>query len=197
MLPWIWASFMIHDDPSSARVVHPYLIGDELVGDGIPTRFVIDIAAEDVMTAAAMAPAAFRRIHDLVLPERQAAADQEQQRNREALARHPEARVNRHHEQFLSTWWQLSWRRPTMIAALFRLPRDIELSAHASRAPPARVSFVSSEIHLVTQRSCPGWPMTAASASSSPLPPRLVSGTMLPAQARPSDTSKTVFDSFP
>jgi hypothetical protein len=149
MLPWIWASFMIHDDPSSARVVHPYLIGDELVGDGIPTRFVIDIAAEDVMTAAAMAPAAFRRIHDLVLPERQAAADQEQQRNREALARHPEARVNRHHEQFLSTWWQLSWRRPTMIAALFRLPRDIELSAHASRAPPARVSFVSSEIHLV------------------------------------------------
>jgi hypothetical protein len=27
---------MIHDDPSSARVVHPYLIGDELVGDGIP-----------------------------------------------------------------------------------------------------------------------------------------------------------------
>jgi hypothetical protein len=148
MLPWIWASFMIHDDPSSARVVHPYLIGDELVGDGIPTRFVIDIAAEDVMTAAAMAPAAFRRIHDLVLPERQAAADQEQQRNREALARHPEARVNRHHEQFLSTWWQLSWRRPTMIAALFRLPRDIALSAHASRAPPARVSFVSSEIHL-------------------------------------------------
>ena len=72
MLPWIWASFMIHDDPSSARVVHPYLIGDELVGDGIPTRFVNDIAAEDVMTAAAMAPAAFRRIHDLVLPERQA-----------------------------------------------------------------------------------------------------------------------------
>ena len=108
MLSWIWASFMIHDDPSSARVVHPYLIGDELVGDGIPTRFVIDIAAEDMMTAAAMAPAAFRRIHDLVLPERQAAADQEQQRNREALARHPEARVNRHHEQFLSTWWQLS-----------------------------------------------------------------------------------------
>ena len=143
MLPWIWASFMIHDDPSSARVVHPYLIGDELVGDGIPTRFVIDIAAEDVMTAAAMAPAAFRRIHDLVLPERQAAADQEQQRNREALARHPEARVNRHHEQFLSTWWQLSWRRPTMIAALFRLPRDIALSAHASRAPPARVSFAT------------------------------------------------------
>ena len=148
MLPWIWASFMIHDDPSSARVVRPYLIGDELVGDGIPTRFVIDIAAEDVMTAAAMAPAAFRRIHDLVLPERQAAADQEQQCNREALARHPEARVNRHHEQFLSTWWQLSWRRPTMIAALFRLPRDIALSAHASRAPPARVTFVSSEIHL-------------------------------------------------
>jgi hypothetical protein len=151
MLPWIWASFMIHDDPSSARVVHPYLIGDELVGDGIPTRFVIDIAGEDVMTAAAMAPAAFRRIHDLVLPERQAAADQEQQRNREALARHPEARVNRHHEQFRSTWWQLSWRRPTMIAALFRLPRDIALGAHASRAPPARVTFVSSEIHLVLQ----------------------------------------------
>jgi hypothetical protein len=111
MLPRIWASFMIHDDPSSARVVHPYLIGDELVGDGIPTRFVTDIAAEDVMTAAAMAPAALRRIRDLVLPE----------------PTHPE----------------------------HRLP--------VSASCPLRST-------QVTQRSCSGWPMTTASASSSPLP---------------------------
>jgi SAM-dependent methyltransferase len=189
---------MVRQDSLSARVVHPYLIGDELVGDGIPARFVIDIPAEDAMTAAAMAPAAFRRVRDLVLPDRQAAADDEQERNREALARHPEARVNRHHEQFLSTWWQLSWRRPTMVDALSRLPRYIALSAHASEHRLPMFSFVSSEIHpsnatfvfgladdysfgILQSATHVAWFRERCS--------RL--------ETRPRYTSKTVFDSFP
>jgi hypothetical protein len=29
---------MVRADPKSARVIHPYLIGEELVGDGAPAR---------------------------------------------------------------------------------------------------------------------------------------------------------------
>ncbi len=189
---------MVREDPLSAQVLHPYLIGDELVGDGIPTRFVIDIAADDAMTAAAMAPAAFRHVRDLVLPDRQVAADEEQQHNREALARHPEARVNRHHERFLNTWWQHSWRRPTMVAALSRLPRYIALSSVASEYRMPVFSFVSSEIHpsnltfvfgladdynfgILQSGAHVAWFRERCS--------RL--------EARPRYTSKTVFDSFP
>lgn len=137
---------MVREDQLSARVIHPYLIGDELAGDGTPTRFVIDIAAEDAMTAAAVAPAAYRRVRDLVFPDRQAAANEEQQRNRDALARHPGVRVNRHHERFLNAWWQHSWRRPVMVAALATLPRYIALSGVASEHRMPILSFVSSEI---------------------------------------------------
>jgi hypothetical protein len=133
-----------------------------------------------------------------VLPDRQATADDEQERNREALARHPEARVNRHHEQFLSTWWQLSWRRPTMVDALSRLPRYIALSAHASEHRLPMFSFVSSEIHpsnatfvfgladdysfgILQSATHVAWFRERCS--------RL--------ETRPRYTSKTVFDSFP
>jgi hypothetical protein len=70
----------------------------------VPERFVIDIDAPDAMTAAAAAPVAFQRIQQLMLPERQKAAEEEQQRNLEVLSRTPRARVNR-----LTT--NSSWRR--------------------------------------------------------------------------------------
>lgn len=189
---------MVREDPLSAQVIRPYLIGDELVGDGIPTRFVIDIAADDAMMAAAIAPAAFRRVRDLVLPDRQAAADEEQERNHEALARHPEARVNHHHERFLNTWWQHSWRRPTMVAALSTLPRYIALSSVASEHRMPVFSFVSSEIHpsnltfvfgLADDYSFGILQSAAHLAWFRERCSRL--------EARPRYTSKTVFDSFP
>jgi hypothetical protein len=84
---------IVAHDPASARVIHPYLIGRELVGDGRPQRFVIDFDAPDAMTAAALAPGAFRRVKELVLPHRQAITEKERQRNEAALASNPQAKV--------------------------------------------------------------------------------------------------------
>ena len=189
---------MAMKDPKSARVIHPYLIGDELVGDGTPTRFVIDIMAEDAMSAAATAPAAFRRIRDLVLPDRQVAADEEERRNREALIRHPGAKVNRHHQQFLNTWWQHSWRRAAMIAALSALPRYIALSGVAAEDRMPVFSFVSSEIHPsnLTFAFALGDDYSFGILQSAP---HIVwfRERCSRLKADPRYTSKTVFDTFP
>ena len=85
---------LVADDPASARVIHPYLIGRELVGDGLPERFVIDFDAPDAMTAAALAPAAFQRVKKLVLPHRQATAERERLRNEEALRSNPRGQAD-------------------------------------------------------------------------------------------------------
>ena len=43
----------------NAAVIHPYLIGRELNDNGQPTRFIIDLSAEDNITARTMAPDAY------------------------------------------------------------------------------------------------------------------------------------------
>jgi hypothetical protein len=140
------ASRLVARDPASAEVIHPYLIGRELVGDGPPQRFLIDLHAPDAMTAAAMAPAAFQRVKELVLPHRQTTAEKERRRNEEALARNPRAKVTWHQRNFLNTWWELEWRRPGMLAALQDLPRYLAMSIVASQHRLPILSFVSPAI---------------------------------------------------
>jgi hypothetical protein len=137
------ARHLVARDPASARVIYPYLIGRELVDDGLPQRFVIDFDTPDSMTAAALAPGAFRRIKELVLPHRQAAAEKERQRNEEALKSNPKAKLTWHQRNFLNAWWQQEWRRPAMVAALEALPRYVAVSTVASEHRLPVLSFVS------------------------------------------------------
>jgi hypothetical protein len=141
------AAELVAQDPASAKVIHPYLIGDELTDDGIPRRFLIDIAAPDAMTAEAMAPGAYRRLRQLVLPDRERSAEQERLRNEKALESNPEAKLTWHQRNFLNAWWEHSWRRPFMMAALETLPRYIALASVASEHRLPVVSFIDRRIH--------------------------------------------------
>jgi methylase of polypeptide subunit release factors len=189
---------LVARDPASRAVVQPYLIGDELTGSGVPERFVIDIDAPDAMTAAAVAPAAFQRIRQLVLPERQKAAEEEQERNQEVLRRTPKARVNRHHRQFLAAWWQHSYRRSALLAAIEGLPRYIAVSRVASEHRLPIFSFVSPEIR-------PGDATVVFASADDYSLGILQSATHFAwfrercshLETRPRYTSKAVFDSFP
>lgn len=140
------AAELIRDDPCSESVIHPYLIGAELSGTGIPSRFVIDIDAPDAMAAQAIAPGAYRRLRRLVLPSRKAKAEEEARRNTEVLAANPRARLNLHHQHFYDQWWQLSYRRPELLTAIAVIPRYIALSRVAVQNRQSVYAFVSSAI---------------------------------------------------
>lgn len=113
-------------DKRNSEVLYPYLIANELIGrkDSLPTRFVIDFQPRDLLQAQSY-KALFERIKQRVLPDREAAAEEEEQRNQEALSKNPEAHTNHHHANFLEKWWQLAYPRADMVSAMSKLNRYI------------------------------------------------------------------------
>jgi hypothetical protein len=137
---------MVSRDARSARFIHPYLTGNDLNMNGQPSRFVIDIDADDLVAAEAVAPMLVAHVREAVLPDRQEAARREATRNAEALKANPRARVNWHDRNFLERWWQLGYRRADMVAELAKLDRYIALSRVAIENRQSPYVFVSSDI---------------------------------------------------
>jgi hypothetical protein len=89
-----------------------------------PHRYVIDFSGMSLFEAEAFT-ALFKPVKGKVLPAREAAAKKEADRNKAALGKNPSAKVNKHHANFLATWWELSYPRPNMLKALKKLKRYI------------------------------------------------------------------------
>jgi hypothetical protein len=126
--------------PKNAEVIFPYLIGEDLVNEpgGRPTRWVIDFGALDQLEARRFSRP-FKRVEELVLPDRERAAAEERTRNA-TLGK----AGNRHHENFLRHWWQLSYARGALLERLGTLSRYIVCSRVTKRPIFA---FVSTAIH--------------------------------------------------
>ncbi len=120
------AAIMIRQAKNNAEVIFPYLIADELIGGKppIPQRYVIDFHPRDLITSKKYS-ALFTRVEAMVLPTRKNAAKKEQKRNEELLQKSPKSKVNRHHQNFLSKWWLLSYPRAELIEKIKNLPRYI------------------------------------------------------------------------
>lgn len=96
-------------DGVSGKVIFPFIGGDEILsGMTKPVRFLIDFEQNTVLTAQAF-PRAFARVMKHVLPARQRASEK---------GKTEAGEVRPHHKQFLDRWWQLSWGRGDMLAAL-------------------------------------------------------------------------------
>jgi hypothetical protein len=67
----------------------------------------------------------FKRIESMVLPTRKNTAKEEQKRNEELLQKNPKSKVNKHHQNFLSKWWLLSYPRGELIEKITNIPRFI------------------------------------------------------------------------
>ena len=130
----------------SRQVLYPYIVGQELLHSGLPSRWVIDFDAEDAMIAKAVAPAAYERLHRLVRPDREARAAAEAAGNAAAVNRNSKARVNWHHRNFLNRWWQHSYRREDFLKAIAGLDRFIALAATASVLRKPVFTYVSTSI---------------------------------------------------
>jgi hypothetical protein len=120
------AKILIAKQPKYADVVFPFLIANDLIGkkDSKPTRYVIDFQGKDVIEAQGYKDV-FDRIKAQTLPARQKAADKETKRNKAALEVDEEAKVNKHHANFLKQWWLHSYGREDLIGAISGLTRYI------------------------------------------------------------------------
>jgi len=131
--------------PREAEVIFPFMIADELLA-GVPpapSRWVIDFTPRDVMEAMRFEHS-FARLRQLVLPDREHAAEEERQRNDEAKKQNPRAKVNLHHAKFLEHWWHLSYPRRELMARLAALPRYIVCAQVTKRSV---FEFVHTGIH--------------------------------------------------
>ena len=120
------ASRLIRADKMNSQVIFPFMTADDLIAStpAAPSRFVIDFHPRDVLEAGRYQEP-FAIVKRRVLPAREAAAKEEEIRNRTVLQTNPEAKVNHHHANFLSQWWLLSWARAGMIERITQLPRYI------------------------------------------------------------------------
>ncbi len=113
-------------DCKNAEVLFPYLIANELIGreDSLPTRYIIDFHPRGLLESQ-LYKNLIGRIQKTVLPDREKAAKEEEERNKAALKDNTAANVNHHHANFLNKWWLLSYPREEMISAIEKLKRYI------------------------------------------------------------------------
>ncbi|MEO0851958.1 MAG: DNA methyltransferase [Cyanobacteria bacterium J06648_11] len=127
----------IRDDPASSKCIHPYLIGDDILGEpgGKPSRFSIDLNHCADLPSAMSHAAALERIRELALPDLEAKAAEE--RDKTGKDKGPR-------QSHLQRWWKF-WRgRTQMLDALASNDRYIACARVTKR--PIFV-FVDSSIH--------------------------------------------------
>ncbi len=145
LLSSLQTKIFIQKNKYAATVISPYLIGKDILKyPPRPSRYVIDFSPMDIIEASKFKDL-IDHIKDAgVLNDRELAYQNEQNRNAEVLALDPKAKVNKHHENFLKYWWQLSWPRPELIGLIKKLPRYAACIRVTKR--PIFV-FIDSKIH--------------------------------------------------
>ena len=134
---------LLQTDPRSGLFIHPFLGGEDVLAGRPPTRYVIDLPQDDLVDAELAAPGAVARLRELVLPTKQAAADQQAAAN---AALQKGSNRNEHRARFLANWWQLAYRRREMVQAIERLDRYIALTITAQEHRLSIYSFVDARI---------------------------------------------------
>ncbi len=118
------AESMIKADPRNRQVIHPFLIGrDMLTGDGSPSEWVIDFQTRSVLEAGTYEEP-FARVKSLVLPTRIKKAEE---------GKNAAGEQRSHHKQFLRYWWRHSFDRPELIDLISKMPRYIVCSDTTKR----------------------------------------------------------------
>lgn len=107
------AAALIAKDPANREVVHPFLIGAEMLKHGAPQRWVIDFQKMGSLEARRY-DAPFRHVEHTVLPHVEALAAKERKKTGKDVGQD---------QQWLKSWWQHFRSRKELIDAIDRLPR--------------------------------------------------------------------------
>ena len=100
---------LYNEDRNNRDVIFPFLTANDMLSTFPPSpkRYVIDFHPRDLIESSRYT-AAFGIVKKLVLPARQQAAKEEEERNKSVLKDNAEAKVNAHHANFLKQWWLLA-----------------------------------------------------------------------------------------
>ncbi|MBA3964065.1 MAG: class I SAM-dependent DNA methyltransferase, partial [Chthoniobacterales bacterium] len=121
---------MIAEDPRNAEVIHPFLIGREMLVEGEPQRYVIDFQKRDLFEARSY-KAPFEHVQAYVLPHVQKLADTEQQKTGKHIGQD---------QTWLKIWWQHFRCRKEFVDSVEGFSRYIACSAVTKRPVFAFVS---------------------------------------------------------
>jgi hypothetical protein len=127
------ARHLITADPRNREVVHPYMIGQELVTSGVPERWVIDFQKMDILQAQSYA-APFARIREAVLPHIEDYARKEREKTGVDTGQD---------QNWLRTWWQHFRCRKELVDRVSTFQRYVVCSGVTKRPI---FNFISSEI---------------------------------------------------
>ena len=128
------AKALIEVDPKNREVIFPYMIGRDLVENGGPTRWIIDFAQRDVLSAMKY-EVPFKRVQERVMPVVMERAEREKKARGEEVTRYT---------RIAGRWWQFYDYRPGTIAAINSVLRWIACSRTTKRSI---FEFVSNDIH--------------------------------------------------
>jgi hypothetical protein len=107
------AAQLIAADASNREVVHPFLIGAEMLVDGAPQRWVIDFQKRDLFEACKF-KAPFEHLRSHVLPRIEELAKKEKGKSGKSVGQD---------QQWLKTWWQHFRSRKELIDRIAKIPR--------------------------------------------------------------------------
>ncbi len=125
---------MIEADPKNREVMFPYMIGRDMIEHGGPTRWIIDFAQRDLLSAMRY-ELPFARVKKEVMPVVMERAEREKKAKGEEVTRYT---------RIAQRWWQFYDYRPGTVAAINSVPRYIACSRVTKRAI---FEFVSHAIH--------------------------------------------------
>lgn len=126
------ASFVLSDVDRAAmtaastknnEVIHPYMIGDDILGIGKPSRWLLDFEEMSILEAQVYSRP-FAHVQATVLPDRQEKAEK---------GKDEAGNLRPHHKAFLAKWWQLSYSRPELAQAIRQVPRYLACSRVTKR----------------------------------------------------------------
>lgn len=133
-------------DKKNEDVIHPYLIGEELLGQmhSQPQRYVIDFRkAKDVFEVASYKDL-YNHIHEFVYPLFKKKADDEVKRNEDAKKINPEYKEKKDHQSAFKTWYKLFRSRNELMDHIEDIDRYIACSCVTKRPI---FEYISSKIH--------------------------------------------------
>lgn len=133
-------------DKNNAKVIHPYLIGEELLGQfhSQPQRYVIDFRKAKNVFEVASYKELYDYIHENVYPLFKKKADDEVKRNEAAKKVNPDYKEKKDHQSAFKTWYKLFRSRGELMDHIEQIDRYIACSCVTKRPI---FEFISSKIN--------------------------------------------------